>query len=954
MKGGKIIDQGTYGCVFKPALRCKGTTNRVGNTISKLLTEENAYEELKKHKMIDTIDPNFNFHLQTPTICDPGNFEPKIDNIEKCDIYNKQKKTNDKQDFKILNYPYGGISLRNYIYSFKQDIVLDNNIQTGENKLLELFMSMKQLISGFYKMHQNNIAHLDIKLDNVLIEQETNKINLIDFGLTQRYKDIENSSDIRSIFSSGYFVWPIEVFFLNQNFKNITPDTIKTIKSIYENSYSNTLIKRYLYPSSDNFYMKTLTPDLTEKYQKDINQNYRVFSQYVIEKIDVFSLGLLFVEMWCTLLNIWFVNDKKNQFIPDNVKYTTTLSMIHTLIMNMIQPYYKDRMSPKEVYEYFLQIETQYKREEEKISKEVKKKIDDTESIKKTKKKELTKKNGKNKTRKSLKTIEKRELMQKNIRYKDILQGINVEIKDVEIPSYFIRTILGLNIYLLYLIKKYSDSFCLIRDENNNISISYTYGKKEFDTFKDIFLMKQRIQKCRENNKRFVVLPLIIYLGNIGHQNIVIIDLMNNTLERFEPHGIKSIIGNKKEYVDDILQNMSNELNLQYLNPFMLCPKIDKVKKLNKKLNILLRIAKIFTGEKIYYQGFQAMETLSNISDIKKETGYCLGYSILYLNLRLENPDLKPWEITQNLLYQLQYNPENILKLIRNYVLFLNTFTKEYFTEYHRISNYSYGTPEFNKEMEKFSLGKDRVSSLSTEDMKKEMKILQFIEDKLFEYILGDYDNWYGFLRVVQHKEFDKHDIQWIIDNSNTLTNEIMDDINNPDFERGENSILISLLLSEDFASNIDIGLDAMKILVENGANVNIKNKYGNTPLNVALDFSAVSLLIENGADVNQKTPLIGFVKQTIYTTMEDEIEELIKIIKLLIENGADVNIPDNRGNTALMILLNEMPDDNNDNNDSNRPYLIELANILINAGADLSIQNNNGIKPSDMLYKIN
>ena len=37
--GGKVIASGGYGCVFNPALRCKGK-NRVKNKISKLMTKK--------------------------------------------------------------------------------------------------------------------------------------------------------------------------------------------------------------------------------------------------------------------------------------------------------------------------------------------------------------------------------------------------------------------------------------------------------------------------------------------------------------------------------------------------------------------------------------------------------------------------------------------------------------------------------------------------------------------------------------------------------------------------------------------------------------------------------------------------------------------------------------------------------------------------------------------------
>jgi len=43
--GGKVIASGGFGCVFLPALKCKGSNKRLKNTVSKLMTIKNAKDE---------------------------------------------------------------------------------------------------------------------------------------------------------------------------------------------------------------------------------------------------------------------------------------------------------------------------------------------------------------------------------------------------------------------------------------------------------------------------------------------------------------------------------------------------------------------------------------------------------------------------------------------------------------------------------------------------------------------------------------------------------------------------------------------------------------------------------------------------------------------------------------------------------------------------------------------
>ena len=47
----------------------------------------------------------------------------------------------------------------------------------------------QQIISGIEYLHKLKIAHRDIKSENILIEQNTNTIKIIDFGFSNTYGD---------------------------------------------------------------------------------------------------------------------------------------------------------------------------------------------------------------------------------------------------------------------------------------------------------------------------------------------------------------------------------------------------------------------------------------------------------------------------------------------------------------------------------------------------------------------------------------------------------------------------------------------------------------------------------------------------------------------------------------------------------------------------------------------
>ena len=108
MPSSKVIGEGSYGCVHKPALKCKNKDyDPDPNIVSKLLTNRHANAELKEFKLIKKADKKEHFYLGDPDSCvvDKGMKNKKA--IDECRRFDSKR----IDDYKLLLLKNGGADL---------------------------------------------------------------------------------------------------------------------------------------------------------------------------------------------------------------------------------------------------------------------------------------------------------------------------------------------------------------------------------------------------------------------------------------------------------------------------------------------------------------------------------------------------------------------------------------------------------------------------------------------------------------------------------------------------------------------------------------------------------------------------------------------------------------------------------------------------------------------------
>jgi serine/threonine protein kinase len=179
----ELINEGGYGCIFKPHFKCKDELNEEypsDNYISKIQIKDSVLEnEVEIANLIKEI-PLFEYYF-SPIIktCEIEMGKTKdTQNINQCNLI-KYKEDAKKYISSKIKY-VGKYDLKDFIQTLKE-----NPIKTIELKIIDLLF---YLINSLEKLNAKNIVHNDIKDNNILFDEDNIIPIFIDFGLSFKKK----------------------------------------------------------------------------------------------------------------------------------------------------------------------------------------------------------------------------------------------------------------------------------------------------------------------------------------------------------------------------------------------------------------------------------------------------------------------------------------------------------------------------------------------------------------------------------------------------------------------------------------------------------------------------------------------------------------------------------------------------------------------------------------------
>jgi serine/threonine protein kinase len=328
-----LINQGTYGCVYYPNIKCdryvdgETTLDSDLTYISKVqYNNTTTQNEISISNEIKKI-PFYNFYFAI------------IENVCESSIEKEMEKisTNNCKIIKEENTKLVSFSIR-YI---KENIIILNYLNKLNNKL---FFYKKYISTFFYlynsidKLIEKNIVHYDLKLNNIMYDFTIYNPIIIDFGLSLNILKIQenfikNPKSLINYFYTieNYSLWCFEIFALseisyilnNQKTKIdddkqiLTSEIIENICSIFENNLKmeiNKLIEIEML-SDEEILLNTKNNNIFLSQSQFLNKS---FNDVVIE-----LLKPIYFQTWdkySLVLNYYGILLSHPHTLPENLE----------------------------------------------------------------------------------------------------------------------------------------------------------------------------------------------------------------------------------------------------------------------------------------------------------------------------------------------------------------------------------------------------------------------------------------------------------------------------------------------------------------------------------------------------------------------------------------------------------------------------------------------------------
>lgn len=288
-----MIDNGTYGYVFRPAILCdcmEINDNDKNEYVSKIIKYDDFFICIHNEKLLKKLKKNyFIFSKEFCGLCDIGKEMNKKSYYKLIDHIGN----NEIEDYVNMVIPYGGMNsnilIELYDKNKSDEMKLHYDfIDKNFNYLVARFMKLLKVLNG------NNIVHCDIKTLNVLFDFRNGitkdeienpsiymkRFKIIDYDFVHKMDEHQPCGEM-------YYVYPPEL-----NIYNFKKNSIKNICTDIKSTMNKSSVSQCQYNDSYVNIINSLAIKFKNKKYFDFD-----FAQEYNKYIDVYGVGLILLKL---------------------------------------------------------------------------------------------------------------------------------------------------------------------------------------------------------------------------------------------------------------------------------------------------------------------------------------------------------------------------------------------------------------------------------------------------------------------------------------------------------------------------------------------------------------------------------------------------------------------------------------------------------------------------------
>lgn len=308
---GRFLGQGTYGCIYKEKLKCMDKKNKKRgpkHSLSKVYIDEKyATRELEISKHILKIPHYDRYFSPLLNSCNASLAQLNQEDVDKCDLFDKEKSTNSQTYFTTTTKYIPGQILNEYLDIYSKQITPENSY-TRDNKIFYIYTCLTKSIE---LLNSKKIVHFDLSERNIIMDS-TDRPIIIDYGMSMNIDAVKTEDQFKYEFGHYSFTkeddpnkvdmyepWCVEIMALMYLNQRLQPQEIITETHVaelikYTNQYVDNLELDKLGATEDE--IKTYRESKCSLYETIKGQSAHECSQELLKtypKWDPYAIALI-------------------------------------------------------------------------------------------------------------------------------------------------------------------------------------------------------------------------------------------------------------------------------------------------------------------------------------------------------------------------------------------------------------------------------------------------------------------------------------------------------------------------------------------------------------------------------------------------------------------------------------------------------------------------------------